>query len=131
MTPMFAKTLIAAATAATIAVGALGATTTIASAQGYGPGGWGAPGSGSPGYGHGAPGYPDGPGAWHAPGTGYWGAPRGGGYFGGPNWRVAVRPPVRQVCAPTFRTIKIFRPYYGWVFTQVYAGQQCYWRAAW
>ena len=133
---MFAKTLIAAATAATISLGALGATTTAASAQE--PGGWAAParqlramavpairrprqsrrprrlacsGSGQLGR---AP-YP---------------GPRGA-YFGGPNWRVAVRPPMRQVCAPTFRTIKVFKPYYGWVFTQVYAGQQCYWRAAW
>ena len=38
---------------------------------------------------------------------------------------------MRQVCAPTFRTIKVFKPYYGWVFTKAYAGQQCYWRAAW
>jgi hypothetical protein len=34
--------------------------------------------------------------------------------------------PYQQVCRPVYRTVRVWRPYYGWCLTTVYSGQTCW-----
>jgi len=109
---MFTKTVAAAALASIVAIGTLAASTATASA-GY----WGNYGNS---YAYPAtPGYPS----------------YQGGYWGGNNWyfyhpRAYAQPAVQQVCKPVYKTVQVYKPYYGWVWATVYAGQQCYYQQA-
>ena len=114
---MFRKTLIATVAAAIVSLGALGATTTTASAHNWDGDGWSNNSNGWNGY------------------------PRGnffGGGFGGngiyfnfgfqqppPVKKFHPKPAVQKVCSPRYKTITVWDPHYGWVYQTVYAGQKC------
>jgi len=104
---MFTKTILATATAALISAGSLGATTTTASAGYVAYGGYG----------------------YHAP----YGAYGAYGGYGNHGWffnfgyrPVAPRPVVQKVCAPTYRTVEVWRPHFGWVWQTVSTGVTCH-----
>jgi hypothetical protein len=129
MTPMFTRTLLAGTAAAIVAIGALGATTTAASAfpqhqngrnwQGDAPGNWDG----------------NGPRNWDGDGPANWkkGGPGMQFGFGGDGWyfkygQMHPHPKplvVEKVCSPTYKTIKTWKPYQGWVWQTVYNGQTC------
>lgn len=99
---MLKRTLIAAGLATAMAAGTLTAGTAPASAGGYGSGYVGGNGW-YLGWGHQKP--------WVKPHH----------YF---------KPPMRKVCQPVYKKIKVYHRYYGWVWQTVYAGQTCGWKPA-
>ncbi|HZP21093.1 MAG TPA: hypothetical protein VFB16_12900 [Bauldia sp.] len=104
---MFRKTLIATAAAAVLSAGAVAATTTAASAGPYGTD-----------YGYEHP-------AASGGSFGY----RGDDFyfkfgFGDDGWRWH-KPRMHKVCGPTYKTVKVWQKYYGWVWKTVYAGEEC------
>ena len=119
---MFTKTLLATTAAALVSMGALGATTTTASAF--------------PQHQNGGPDWKgDGPGNWNGR-DGGWNSGNASGYsfgFGDNGWffkfgQMHPRPkPVvfEKVCSPTYKTVQVWRPYQGWVWQTVYNGQVC------
>ena len=129
---MFTRTLLAGTAAAIVAIGALGATAAQAAPpfpqhqnggnwQGDAPGNWDG----------------NGPGNWDGDGPGNWKKGRGGPGmqfgFGGDGWffkygQMHPHPKplvVEKVCSPTYKTIKTWKPYQGWVWQTVYNGQTC------
>ena len=133
------RSLTALAAIGFLAVGSLGLATAPAAADGYGSGpgygsgsgyGGGPGGPGGPGYGPAGPGGP-GYGYGHGPGPAY-----GGGYVGGNGWYFGWganpwRGPAfyhPTACQPIYRKVKVWTPYYGWVWKTVYAGRSCYGR---
>ena len=116
---MFMKTLAAFAIAALVAIGALGATTAPAAAGYWGNGG------NYDNYNAYPRAYPrDRP----YPGIGR-DYPRNNGYFNvRPRLYVPAQPVVQQVCKPVYRTVQVWKNYYGWVWATVYAGQQCWYQ---
>jgi hypothetical protein len=118
---MFTKSLAAAALAGVIGVATLGLSTGTASA-GYWVGGgyWGGGGYWSGGGGNynnynAYPSYPA------YPGNNYYFSIRPRPYY-------PVQPTVQQVCKPIYKTVQIWKPYYGWVWQTVYAGQRCWYQ---
>jgi hypothetical protein len=114
---MFTKTL-AGGLAGVIAIGTLAVSTMSASADYWGNGG---------NYGN----------SYAYPGTPTYPNYQGGGYWGGNNWYfnhprayAPAQPAVQQVCKPVYKTVQVFKPYYGWVWATVYAGQQCSYQPA-
>lgn len=100
---MLRKTIIAGAAAALLGAGALAATTTSASASYYGNGYVGGNG-------------------WY---FGWGNAPRH--KYQQPR-RHHYKPARRQVCKPKYKTVRYWKPHYGWVSYRQYAGRVCYWQ---
>lgn len=97
---MFKKTLIATAAAAFLATGSLALTTTTASATYYG-GGYGSYGS-----------------SVHIGGNGW--------QFGWSHMPRYVKPPMHKVCKNIYKKVKVWTPYYGWVWTAASVGKKCW-----
>ncbi|MCP4381350.1 MAG: hypothetical protein GY798_08015 [Hyphomicrobiales bacterium] len=101
---MLRKSIIAGAAAILVGIGSLAATTTPASAGSYGGGYVGGNG-------------------WYF-GWGQW--PRYKPYH--PPRRPVYKPARRKVCVPKYKTVRAWKPRYGWVSYRVYAGRVCKWR---
>lgn len=125
---MFTKSLAAAALAGLIGIATLGLSTATASA-GYWVGGgyWSGGGNYGGGNYNAYPSYPTYPSYRAYP-----------NYPVYPNYDYNVRPrpyypvqpTVQQVCKPIYKTVQVWKLYYGWVWRTVYAGQRCWYQQA-
>ena len=124
---MFKKTLTAAAIAGLVAIGALGTTTTTASAA-Y----WGNGGNNYDSYNAYPPAYSgNGIGRDHRGNNWYFNRGGNEAYFNHRlRPRIQVQPVVQKVCKPVYRSVQVWKPYYGWVWATVYGGQECWFQPA-